>query len=148
MSMSRRSLGLLALTLVLGLVTAACGGGGSGQSNEGGGTMTIGKDKANDHGSKDVSGESSFDLEADNDGNDFYFDPTVLQGSAGQTLTIKVENEGDTKHNFTIEDQNIDEDVDPGKDVEVTVTFPQSGVVEFFCEYHRTLGMAGELTTT
>ena len=30
----------------------------------------------------------------------------------------------------------------------VTVTFPQSGSVEFFCDYHRSLGMAGELSTT
>jgi len=29
--------------------------------------------------------------------------------------------------------------------VEVEVTFPQSGTVEFYCKYHRQSGMVGQL---
>ena len=51
-------------------------------------------------------------------------------------------------HNFSITDQSIDQDVSADKTVDVTVTFPQSGFVEFFCKYHKTSGMVGELTTS
>jgi plastocyanin len=160
-SMRRRVLGFPALVLVLAVVATACGGGGgssggtspspseSNSSEEGGGTISIGQDQANNHGSKDVASASSLDVEADNEeGGQYYFDPTVLRGSPGQKLQITIDNEGSTKHNFTIESQKIDEDINPGNEVTVTVTFPQSGSVEFFCEYHHSLGMAGELSTT
>ena len=134
----RTARAFLPLVLVA-LVGVACGGGSGG-----GGTTTIAGEKANDHGTKTVSG-SSFELEADNDGSDYYFDPTILKGTPGQKVKLEIKNEGDTKHNFTIEDQKIDADIDPGKTVEVTVTFPQSGQVEFHCEYHENLGMRGAL---
>ena len=143
------------IALAFGLIAAACGGGGGSSggggggakesSNEnGGGTITIAGDKANNHGTKAVSGKS-FELEADNEGNAYYFDPTVLTGSAGQKVTLEVKNEGDAEHNFTLGAQGIDQDIQSGKSVEVTVTFPQSGVLEFYCKFHRALGMVGEL---
>jgi plastocyanin len=114
--------------------------------SKGGGTITINGEKANDHGTKTVSG-STFTLEADNDGPKFYFDPTVLKGTPGQKVTIIVKNVGNTKHNFTIESEKINEDVNtPGtSSAPITVTWPQSGIIEFHCEYHATLGMVGEL---
>ena len=144
MRSSLRIGGTLLVVLVLG---AACSKGKSSStegSGGGGGKITIGSDSANDHGTKAVSG-GTFELEADNDGGEFYFNPTILTGKAGQKVKLEVKNEGDTKHNFTIEDQKINADIDPGKTADVTVTFPKSGVVEFFCEYHRSRGMAGEL---
>jgi plastocyanin len=128
-----------------GTTTGGSTTGGSTSGSEGGGQITINGDAANDHGSKAVSGMSTFELEADNGGGEFYFDPTTLKGTPGETLKIEVKNEGDTKHNFTIDDQKIDEDIDPGKSTTVTVKFPSTGVVEFFCEYHKSLGMVGQL---
>jgi plastocyanin len=113
-------------------------------SESGGGTITIGSDTANNHGSKDVSGASEVDVEQDN----FYFNPTIITGTPGQKLTIKLENEGSATHNFTLEDQNIDQDVASGQDATVTVTFPQSGTLEFFCKFHRSRGMVGELSVS
>jgi plastocyanin len=113
-------------------------------SESGGGTITIGSDTANNHGSKDVSGASSVDVEQD----DFYFNPTIISGTAGQKITIKLENEGSPTHNFTLEDQGIDQDVSSGQDATVTVTFPQSGTLEFFCKFHRAQGMVGELSVS
>jgi plastocyanin len=110
-------------------------------SGGGGGTIAIGDDQANDHGSADVTGTDETKLEQDN----FYFNPTVLTGSAGQSLKIELDNEGSVPHTFTIDDQNVDVQVEPGEDASVDVTFPDSGFVEFYCRFHRGSGMAGEL---
>jgi plastocyanin len=115
-------------------------------SESGGGTITVGPDTANNHGSKEVGNLTSLEMELD----DFYFEPTVLTGSPGQKLTIELKNESEagTLHNFTLSDQNIDQDVQADQSTEVTVTFPQSGFLEFFCKYHKSSGMVGELTTS
>ena len=47
----------LVLLVTLTLVAAACGG------DEEGASTTVGGQKANDHGSQDVAGESELDLE-------------------------------------------------------------------------------------
>ena len=79
------------------------------------------------------------DLELD----DFYFEPTVLTGSAGETLMLDLENEGDTEHNFSLTDQGIAQDVEAGEKAEVSVTFPDSGTLVSFCKYHQDMGMRG-----
>jgi plastocyanin len=107
-----------------------------------GGQITIGSDNANDHGTKDISGQDEVSVELD----DFYFEPTILQGTAGQQVKLELENEGDALHNFTLEDQSIDQDVQSGSSESVTVTLPQSGMLEFFCKYHRGQGMVGALS--
>ena len=88
-----------------------------------------------------MSGEASAELEQDN----YYFNPTILKGTAGEKLTLELSNEGSALHNFSITDQGISQDVESGKKAEVTVTFPQSGTLVFFCKYHQTLGMVGAL---
>ena len=123
------------LLFALMFVAVACGG------DEGGGTTTVDGQKANDHGSQDVSGESEQDLELD----DFYFSPTVLNGTAGKSLTLHLENEGSTEHNFSVSEQGIDQDVEAGEKAEVTLTFPDSGTLVFFCKYHQDMGMRGAL---
>jgi plastocyanin len=113
--------------------------------SKGGGTITVNGEKANNHGTATVSG-STFTLELDNDGSDYYFNPTVLKGTPGQKVTILLKNVGHTKHNFTIDSEHINTDVNtPGTSARATVTWPQSGVIEFHCEYHQSLGMVGEL---
>jgi plastocyanin len=88
-----------------------------------------------------VSGETEVDLELDN----FYFAPTVLTGSAGETLIVHLANEGDVEHNFILTDQGIDQDVEAGEKAEVSVTFPDSSTLVFFCKYHERMGMRGAL---
>jgi plastocyanin len=108
------------------------------------GTITIGSDQANDHGTEDATGKSSFEIEADND-EGFYFKPTILTGSASQSITLKIKNEGSVPHNFSIESLGVDVTVEPGSSQQVDVKFPATGTVEFFCSFHRSLGMVGEL---
>ena len=149
---------LLVLLLAAALVAGACssskkttsgGTTSAGLTSEspsagesGGGTITIGSDTANNKGTKDFSGKDEGEVEVD----DFYFNPTVIKGTPGAQIKLELDNESQTLHNFTLEDQNIDQDIQPGAKEDVTVTFPQSGFLEFFCKYHKASGMVGELT--
>jgi YVTN family beta-propeller protein len=96
-----------------------------------------------DHGTKDVRKLSRLELEAD----DYYFSPTFLRGTPGQKLTLLVESEARTLHNISIPALGIDQDVPPKGKIQVTVTFPASGVLAFFCKFHGALGMNGQLLT-
>jgi plastocyanin len=139
---------ILVMVLALSLVAAACSKKSNGSSGSGGGgSMTIGSDTATNKGTQDVSGKSTFELELDNDNGQFYFKPTVLKGTPGEQLTLTLKNEGGTLHNFSLVGSEANGvDVQAGQEGSAQVTFPQSGFVEFFCKYHRSLGMVGELS--
>src|SRR5438132_7428702 len=133
----------LASVLVAALLTAACGSTAAttNSPSAGGGKITVNGEAANDHGTKDVSGGGSQSVEVDN----FYFNPTVFTGHAGDKLTLTLSNESQTAHTFTITEQNLDKELAVGAKVTVTVTFPSSGTVLFFCRFHRSQGMLGGL---
>jgi plastocyanin len=126
--------------------TASPASGTSSSSGSSSGKITIGSDQANDHGTEDATGKSTFEIEADNDSSGYYFKPTILQGSGGQSITLEIKNEGSVPHNFSITSMNVNVNIEPGASQEVKVTFPQTGTVEFFCSFHHALGMAGELS--
>jgi len=132
-----------ALLGLLALAVAGCGGKSASSSSSsgggGGGQTVVGGVKANNHGSKTVS--SSAEVELD----DYYFKPTVIQGKAGSTVTLELKNEGSVEHNFSIDGQTIDKDLEPGDSAKVTVTIPKSGSISFYCKYHKSMGMAGAL---
>ena len=132
------------------MLAAACSSSSSSASSASGSTsgsskITIGSDQANDHGTQDATGKSTFEIEADNDSSGYYFKPTILQGSGGQSITLEIKNEGSVPHNFSITSMNVNVTIPAGSSQEVKVTFPQTGTVEFFCSFHHALGMAGEL---
>ena len=136
------------LLLVPLILLAACGSGGpKTRSNyyAAGPTSTVAAThpppKMNRHGTKDVSGMTSVNVEM----SDYYFSPTLIKATPGQKLTLKLSNHGTVKHNFTIASQGINRDVPPQKTASIQVTLPGSGVIAFWCKYHKTLGMAGEL---
>jgi plastocyanin len=128
--MRRRFAVTLTMVLALGV---ACGG------DEG--TIQIAGQGANDHGAEDVSGETSVEFELD----DFYFEPTVLRGAAGQTLTLEAFNEGDEPHTFTSEELGVDQELRPGDETSIDITFPDSGQVVFICSFHDSQGMRGAI---
>lgn len=138
--MRTRVMSMLAVVLALGLVATGCSSSGGGA-----GTITLDGQKASDHGSQVVSGASSAALELNNDKNDYFFSPTILKGTAGEKITLDLSNVSTALHNFSIPDQNIDQDVQPSGKAQVTVTFPSSGTLVFFCKYHQTRGMVGAL---
>jgi plastocyanin len=127
---------LLAVVLAPLLLLAACG-----SDDEKPKTTTLGSITYADHGTKDVKGKAGLELEADS----FYFSPTFVRGTAGQKLTLKIENESKDQHNLSLAAQQIDTDIPPKGKVTVEVTIPPSGVVRFFCKYHTDRGMNGEL---
>lgn len=148
---------LIVAVLALGLVPllAGCGsssssssgsteGGSTESSGSGGGQRTIAGVKANDHGTKAVEDKGKTEVELD----DFYFAPTVLEGKPGEKVTLELKNEGQVEHSFTIKSANIDKDLEPGDEGEVTVTIPKSGAISFYCKYHKGSGMAGALAVT
>ena len=122
---------------VLAILVAACNGGGP--------KTKIAGMSANDHGTMDVTGMTSLEIEA----HSYYFEPTVLKGTPGQHVTLSIKNAtSGTQHNFTVKSQHVNQDMDPTKTYTVKVTLPPSGAISFFCEYHHQKGMAGGLQSS
>jgi len=146
--MTTRNFVLLSAAAAALITLAACSSNSSSASGSSSGSnkITIGQDQANDHGTQDATGKSTFEIEADNDSSGYYFNPTILQGSAGQSITLEIKNEGSVPHNFSITSMNVNVTIQPGASQEMKVTFPQTGTVEYFCNFHHALGMAGELS--
>jgi len=146
--MARRTFVLLTAATVALITPAACSSGGSSASGSSSSSnkITIGSDQANDHGTQDATGTSTFTIGADNDSSGYFFNPTILLGSAGQSITLDIKNDGSVQHNFSITSMNVNITIQPGASQEVKVTFPQTGTVEYFCSFHHALGMAGELS--
>jgi plastocyanin len=146
-----RGRGLILALLVAALVPllAGCGSSSSSsgntttESSSEGGQKSIAGVMANDHGTKTVESGGKTEVELD----DFYFEPTVLQGKPGEKVELELKNEGKVEHSFTVNAQNIDKDLEPGGEAEVTVTIPKSGAISFYCKYHKSSGMAGALAT-
>ena len=88
---------------------------------------------SSDKGGGDGGGQA--DLVA----RDFEFDPTTVTAGADGTLTIT--NEGSAKHSFTMDDGSVDEEIQPGATVTVTLTTGGG----FHCKFHPTQ-MTGTVT--
>ena len=139
-----RGTAIVVFAAALLAVATACGGygGGDKKKSDEGGTITIAGATAESHGTKDVSGETGkVEIEMYDD----YFEPTVLEGTPGQKVTIELKNEGETAHTFTMAEQSIDQEVQPGDEAEADVTFPESGELTFVCRFHGSNGMVGAL---
>ena len=137
---------ITALSLVF--VAAGCGGSSKSSSSdesESTTSTTIMGTQVQSHGVKDVSSESGkVEVELD----DYYFDPTILKGTPGQKVELELKNEGKTTHTFTIAEQSINKEIQPGDETEVEVTFPKSGALKFVCTFHQSQGMVGALVTS
>jgi plastocyanin len=84
--------------------------------------------------------------------HDFYFEPatqTVLgyltiSSEPVRQYAVHIRNSGNTAHTFTIAQLGIDEQLPPGEEQTVNVS-GDSGVLTFFCRFHRDRGMTGTL---
>ena len=102
--------------------------------------------KVTNKGTKDVSSKSSAKLEVELD--DKYFEPTFIKAKAGEKLTLELKNEGSLPHTFSSDTLSVDQQVDPGKSMTLSVTVPDSGVVfQFHCDFHQNAGMVGAVYT-
>lgn len=76
---------------------------------------------------------------------DFQFRPSTLTVSASGQVTVNLANTGQALHNISIPTiaPEFDIDVQPGQSVPVIFVPPAPGPLEFFCKYHREMGMTG-----
>jgi cytochrome c oxidase subunit 2 len=126
---STRGLRLALLLVTAALVVGACGGDDDDSgSGDGGG---------NGGGSE----AQSIEVTAAN----FAFDPTTIEVEPGQEITVTLVNDDDAEHSFTVEDLDVEVEAHGGESADVTFTAPDSGSVEFHCEYHPEQ-MRGEIS--
>lgn len=80
---------------------------------------------------------------------DIDFEPTTLEIAADTDVTVTLTNEGATAHDFSIDDLEIFEVVEPGETKEFTINAPAGGY-EYFCSVpgHKEAGMVGALTVS
>jgi plastocyanin len=144
---------ITALLAIGTLALAACGSSGdtsssasssssAGASNTGGGGYGSGSSKKSTSNTSSASGETAVEMYDD------YFQPKAISGKPGATVEVELKNEGSREHNFKIDGQKADADVEPGEDAKVSVVIPKSGSVQFYCEYHKGLGMTGTVKAT
>jgi len=133
--------------LCLVFAAAGCGGSSSSSGDESESTTstTIGGTQVESHGTKDVSSESGkVEIEL----YDYYFEPTILKGKAGQKVELELKNEGATAHTFTLAEQSVNKEIQPGDETETEVKFPASGELKFVCTFHQCEGMIGALQSS
>jgi plastocyanin len=106
-----------------------------------GGQLMFGAFAYNNHGMADARGKTELAVQVDS----YYFEPTFLQGTPGQTLKLHIENESGDLHNFSVMGQSVSMDIPAHGKVDVDITFPQSGAGRFYCKFHTSRGMNGEL---
>ena len=70
------------------------------------------------------------------------FVPSAATISAGD---VELVNEGESAHNFTVEGEGIDVDVESGTTTTQSIDLA-AGTYTMFCEFHRSKGMEGTLT--
>jgi len=75
----------------------------------------------------------------------FSFDPSELNFSVGETVTLVLKSETQF-HTFTVETLGIDADVPVGETVDFTYTFDKAGTYDLICIPHQALGMTGTIT--
>ncbi len=109
----RRRAAVLGAVLALTMLGSACNGGGGssgGSPSNGSGTATL-------------------------TAKDFAFEPTTLNLPAG-SVQVSITNNGPSKHNFSLDDGSVSQDLQPGTTVTVTVNL--TATVGFHCKYHPT----------
>jgi plastocyanin len=77
--------------------------------------------------------------------NDDYFNPKVITIPNGTTTKLKLKNKGKKEHTFTVEKLGIDAEVQPGKEMTISIKPQQPGTYELICRYHFQEGMVGEV---
>jgi plastocyanin len=75
---------------------------------------------------------------------DFQFHPSCFKARSSQSIHIV--NEDSALHNFSITGTGIDVDVAGGKDFNGESAGLDPGTYQFFCKYHKSSGMVGEVT--
>jgi plastocyanin len=134
--MRMRWLTMLSVAIVLTLVLATCGDDDSDDDNAGGANAT--------EQTRAQSGDEVPVAMLDQ----MRFEPETLTVQAGDEVTILLTNDGAITHNMSIEDTDVDVDLDGGEEETITFTAPDSpGEFKIWCAIpgHEAAGMIGTL---
>lgn len=123
------------LAVVMAVSLAACGGD---DDDDDAGTLGAPQEQAE---------------EADLVARDNRFEPDELPVRKDQEVTFRFHNDDEVRHNFRLAflggPDGIDQDVEPGQTIDITLTAgdPPEGLdfYYFFCKFHQTEGMQGQL---
>lgn len=119
----RKTVVTMVAILAAGLLLGACG-----RSVEASGNISRGP-----------AGGNAVEVEA----RDNEFSPGVIKAKAGEQVTVQVNNQGQTDHNFVIPTMNVSTGtLKPGEVATATFVMPDSST-EFVCTFHG--GMNGDL---
>jgi plastocyanin len=139
----------IACTCAAAVALAACGSSNSTKTSAsttsssssgggyGGGYSKSSSTSAKSASSSAASGSSTVTL------GDNFFQPKTITGKAGATVKLTLKNTGAAEHTFTIDSQHVNTVLTAGKSATVSVKIPASGSVQFYCQFHKALGMVG-----
>jgi plastocyanin len=140
----RKTLMTIATASALAIALSACGDDGGSDSGSDDESTSTDEPVAleaplNNEGVVDISGDTTVDIDA----VDNAFGPTFVKVSSGAEVTVTIENAGEAVHTFTIDDQDVDVEVQPGDTAEATLTLPDAEALRFYCTFHVSQGMQG-----
>lgn len=126
--------------LVLGALLAACGGGSAAGGGHGG-----------DHAAQSsvhepVEGAPEVTVTA----TDIDYAPARLELTAGEPTNVTIVNEGETLHDFTLDQADVHANVEPGESVTTSVTIDEPGTYRAVCTVagHEEAGMTIEIVVS
>src|SRR5215204_4978204 len=162
-----------ALTLVLVVVLASCGGAGVGGTSagkeshstdkatpSGESTTSASSDPSSSAATTTTNGTSGGTLETIViEETEFKLSPSSVTLSKPGTYAFKAENKGSTEHNLEIDGKGIEskgggvgeaelrQNLNPGQSGVLTLTFQEPGTYEMYCPIigHRLAGMKGKV---
>lgn len=79
---------------------------------------------------------------------EFAFKPATVEVEPGETVRLKLVNEGNMSHNLHLREQDMNTDtIQAGKSDTLEFTAPEDGEVGFFCAIpgHESAGMKGKI---
>ena len=98
-------------------------------------------------GSSPASGGSSTagTVQVTMNAQNIHFNPAVVTANPDEKIALTLSNHDGFKHNFTITELGVNQDIDPGKTLTFVFTAKGSADLQYFCEYHKSKGMVGTL---
>ena len=90
------------------------------------------------------SSDRTLDVLMQDEGGNYVYSPTEITVSTGETLELVLTSQNEF-HSFTVDDLDIDLEVEAGETEELVFTFDKPGTYDFICIPHESLGMVGQI---